>query len=88
MNALEISKRDFAILFYVEFQGDNYPKELAKQLKISENEAEAELLRLEKKGLIKIEYREGEIYGSQLTGEGAKIFNDDKYINWKVELGY
>ena len=66
----------------------NNPKLLSEQLNVPKKEAKNKLLELEKKYLIKIEIREGEIYGSQLTKKGKEIWNSKKYSKWKEDLGY
>jgi hypothetical protein len=86
MNKEKISKKDFEIIFSIEFILFNNPKQLSQQLSITEIEAEKKLLEFEAEGLIKIENREGKIYGSQLTKKGLAIFNDPKYEKWKKEL--
>jgi len=85
---VEITKKDFEILHWIEYMNYNNPKLLSEQLDISEDEAKKKLLDLEKRGLIKIENREGKIYGSQLTEKGKEIWNNQKYNEWKEELGY
>ena len=84
----KISKKDFEILHWIEHMCFNNPKQLSEQVEISKQKAEKKLIQFEKRGLIKIEYREGKIYGSQLTDKGKQIWEDDKYLNWKLELGF
>ncbi len=84
----KVSKKDFEILFYIEFGAFNDPKGLSSKLGISEKEAEEKIKEFEKRELITMEYREGKIYGSQLTEKGKQIWNNKKYLNWKVEGGY
>ena len=85
---MEITKQDFEILFWIEYMNYNNPKLLSGQLEISEQKIKNKLLNLEKEELIKIEYRENKIYGSQLTEKGKEIWNNEKYDEWKEELGY
>jgi DNA-binding MarR family transcriptional regulator len=85
---MEITKKDFEILHWIEYMNYNNPKLLSKQLGSSKKEAENKLLELEKKDLIKTEIREKKIYGSQLTKKGKGIWNSKKYSKWKEELDY
>lgn len=82
-----ISKQDFKFLFLIDFMNYNDPNLLSDN-EISEKEAEDKLNELEKRGLIKIEHREGKIYGSQLTEKGKDIMEDKNYLEWKEEFGY
>ena len=43
--------------------------------------------KLEKKGLLKLSYRDGKIYGFMETPKGEKIITDKKYEMWFNELG-
>lgn len=85
---MKIAKKDFEILHWIEYMNYNNPELLSKQLDITKKEAENKLLELGKKGLIKIETREGEMYGSQLTEKGKEIWNNKKRSKWKEDLGY
>ena len=85
---MKIAKKYFEILHWIEYMNYNNPELLSKQLNITKKEAENKLLELEKKDLIKIEIREGGIYGSQLTEKGKEIWNSKKYSKWKENLGY
>ena len=79
---------DFKFIFWIEFMGLNDSVRLSDKMGISEEDAEKKLVELKKQGFIEIENREGKIYGSRLTEKGKEIFNDDKYKNLKMELGY
>jgi DNA-binding MarR family transcriptional regulator len=81
-----IDREDFEALHWIEYMGLNNPNKLAPQLSISKEEANDKLIELERKGLIKIEHREGRIYGSQLTEEGKRVWEDDKYSTIREEL--
>ena len=83
-----ISKKDFEVLYWIEYMNYNNPKLLSDQIGISEQEAEKKLNEFEGKELIEIENREKRIYGSRLTEKGKKIFNDSQHSKWKEELGY
>ena len=83
-----ITKEDFEVLFWIEFMNYNDPKKLSQQMGLSEKEAEIKLKKLEKNELIKRENRFGKLYGYNLTEKGLKIWEDQKYLDWKVELGY
>jgi Mn-dependent DtxR family transcriptional regulator len=72
----------------MEFWGKGSTKELSEELKITEKEAENLLLKLESEKLIKVVRHDGKIYGQELTNEGTKIYYNDEYLNWKLELGY
>lgn len=85
---MKITKEDFEILHWIEYMNYNDLRLLSETLGITKEDAEKKLLELEKRKLIKIEYRENKIYGSQLTEEGKKIWDDDNYLKWKLELGY
>jgi len=85
---VKVAKEGFEILHWIEFMGFNNPKLLSGQMSISKDEAEKKLKEFEEQGLIEIEYREGGIYGSRLTVKGKDIWNDDQYMDWKLELGY
>jgi DNA-binding MarR family transcriptional regulator len=82
----KISREDFEILFWIEFMNDGDPLRLADRLKISKDEAYKNLLDFKNRGWIKIIDRNGKFYGSVLTEDGRKIFEDDKYDNWKEGL--
>ncbi len=84
----EITKQEFEVLFNIEFMNITDPKTISSRLEISEKEAENILKKLEQKGLIKIEYRENKACSSQLTSKGSEVYENDKYLNWKLELGY
>ncbi len=84
----KIIKEDFKAIYWIEHMNYNDPNLLSGEMNITEEEATNKLIDLEKRGLIVIEYREGKIYGSQLTKEGKEIFNGKKYMKWKLELGY
>ena len=66
----------------------NYPKSISKQMGITEEKAEKKLKEFEKEGLIEIEMRDGEIYGSRLTKKGKNVWDDEKYFKLKGEPGY
>jgi len=83
-----ISKKDFEILYWIEFMKYNSPKQLSKVIEVSGGKLISNLKEFEKKGLISIEFREGKVYGSQLTEKGKAIWNNKKYLKWKEELGY
>ncbi len=83
-----IDKKDFEFLYLVKFMNYNNPEVLSENVDISKEEAEGKMKELEKMGLIEIEYKEEEIYDSQLTKKGEEFWNDDKYSKWKIELGY
>jgi len=88
MNLDNLSREEFKILYGIEFLKNNDSKSLSGYLDISEEKAKKLLIDLEKQSIIEIEIREGKIYGSQLIGKAKKIFYSDKYLNFKVELGY
>ena len=83
-----MNKKDFEILYWIEYMNYNYPKSISKQIGITEEKAEKKLKEFEKKGLIEIEMRDEEIYGSRLTKKGKNVWDDEKYFKWKEELGY
>lgn len=85
---MKIAKEDFEILFWIHFMQFNNPKQLSQQMSISKEKAESKLKEFESKEWIEIEYREDEIYGSQLTEKGKEIWNDSEYDEWKQELGH
>ncbi len=85
---MEITKNEFEVLYGIEFWNKGDPQGIANVTNISEKDAETLLKSLEEKGLIKIEIRDGKIYGAQLTSKGSEIYEDDKYLNWKLEWGY
>jgi len=84
----EISEKDFEAIYWIEHMKLNNSLKLSSQLGISEKEAEEKLTELKEKELIDIENREGKIHSSQLTKKGKQIWDDEKYLNWKTELGY
>jgi len=85
---MKISREDFEIIFWIEFMGYGDPSRLSGQMNKSEEGVEKRLRGLEERGLIKIELRDGKIYGSSLTSRGVEVFNDKQYLKWKLELGY
>jgi predicted transcriptional regulator len=85
---MAITKQIFEAIFHIEFMNQNNPELLSKAMEIQEKEATKILLELEKQGIIKIQKKENKIYGSQLTEKGKEIFNNKKYLNWKLKLGY
>ncbi len=45
------------------------------------------LKKLEEMGLIKISYRDGEIYGFIETKEGNELLRSEEYEDWYIECG-
>ena len=89
MKTLTLSKKQKTALFWIHHMKYNYPKSLAKQMDITEKEAEKIIGDLEDKKFISIEEREGEIYGSQLIAKGLKFW--ERFIKedpLAEELGY
>ena len=83
-----MERKEFEILHWIEYMNYNNPKQLSKQMEISEQEAEDKLRELADKDLIKIEFRNNQIYGSQLTEKGKAILEENGYGKWKEELGF
>ena len=84
----EISKQKFKEIFLIGFGACYDLEKLASALKISVEKAKDKVMGLENEGLAEVQYRENKVYCFQLTKKGQKIFDDPKYLNWKVELGY
>ncbi|MEK6914686.1 MAG: hypothetical protein AABW83_03480 [Nanoarchaeota archaeon] len=82
----EISRKDFEIIFWIEFMNDSDPLRLADRLKISKDEAYKILLDFKDRGWIKIIDRDGKFYESNLTKKGREIFEDKNYDEWKEGL--
>ena len=82
----KISRKDFEILFWIEFMNDSDPLRLADRLKISKDEAYQILLDFKNRGWINIVNRNGKFYESTLKKEGRKIFEDKRYDEWKEGL--
>ncbi len=85
---IEVSDEDIEYLFLITYECFGDVESLAEKLKIPEQKVKAKLEELESKGLIKIEYKDGEIYGSMLTKIGAKIYETPKYKGIKALWGY
>jgi len=83
-----IGKKEFEVIFWLEYMQMNNPDLLAEKMEINEVEARGMMLALEEEGYIEIERREGKIYGSRLTEKGKKEWSNDEYSKWKEEMGY
>lgn len=83
-----ITREIFKIIYAVGFWSDTSLKGIKFVTKLNEKKSEQLLKKLEKEEIVFIEYRNNKIYSSKLTKKGQKIFDDKKYLNWKVELGY
>lgn len=85
---IEVSDEDIEYLFLITYECFGDVESLADLLKLSSEKVKMKLEELETKGLIKIEYKDGEIYGSMLTKIGAKIYDSPKYKGIKALWGY
>jgi predicted transcriptional regulator len=85
---IEISDEDIEYLFLIIYECFGDPETLSEKMKVSKEKVKLKLEELETKGLIKIEYKDGEIYGSMITSIGAKIYEDPKYKGIKSLWGY
>jgi len=85
---IEVSDEDIEYLFLITYECFGDPETLADLLKIPEKKVKVKLEELESKGLIKLEYKDGEIYGSMLTKIGVKIYDSPKYKGIKALWGY
>jgi DNA-binding transcriptional regulator LsrR (DeoR family) len=85
---MKVTKEEFEAVYWIEYMGYNTPKLLSEIMNITEEEAERILNKLKERGLITIEIRENQFYGSKLTKEGKEIWNDEQYNKWKKDLGY
>jgi DNA-binding MarR family transcriptional regulator len=89
MKTTALSKQQKTALHWIHYMKYNHPKSLAKQMEISEKEAEKIIRDLEDNKFISVEERDGSIYGSQLTAKGLKFW--EKFIGedpLAEELGY
>jgi len=78
----KISKRAFEVLYYISI-GRNTPERLNKLFGMEMSNV---LIRLEKKELIKISYRDNKIYAFMETEKGNKLIYSEKYSEWFKEL--
>ena len=85
---IEVSDEDIEYLFLITYECFGDPETLSEKLMIPEKKVKEKLEELDSKGLIKIEYKDGEIYGSMLTKIGAKIYETPKYKGIKALWGY
>ena len=78
---MKITKKEFEVLFNIPLG----KTDLERGYK-SDNKFEKVILKLEKKGLIRIEYREGKIYGFMLSKKGEISLKDSSYKEWADEF--
>lgn len=83
-----MKKKDFEILFAIAFWHKGDSEGISQEVGITKKEAEKRLKEFEREGLIGIKMKNQKIYDLWLTKEGWKKFDDKKYLNWKLELGY
>lgn len=83
MTIVEITKNEYGVLYLIARNG----RTDFKRLGIGLERAKSIVLELEKKGLVKINYRDGEIYGFIETPLGEKTLADKKYEKWFLEFG-
>lgn len=84
-----LSEKEKIALHWIHYMKYNNPKQLSKQMEISEKEAEKLIRNLEDKKFINVEERDNGIYGSQLTAKGLEFW--EKFIGedpLAEELGY
>jgi predicted transcriptional regulator len=82
---MELTKEEYEVLYWIARNGLMDFERLS--LNIDLKKAQLIVNKLEKKGLIKISYREGKIYGFMETELGNKMLEDKKYEEWYYELG-
>ena len=85
---IEINDEDVEYLFLIIYECFGDPETLSEKLRVPKEKVVAKLEELETKGLITLEYKDGEIYGSMITKIGAKIYEDPKYKGIKSMWGY
>jgi hypothetical protein len=83
-----IPKEIFKVIYAVGFWSDTSLSGIKHVTKLDEKKIEQILKKLEKEKVAIREYRDKKIYSSKLTEKGQKIFDNKKYLNWKLELGY
>ena len=85
---IEIDDEDIEYLFLIIYECFGDVETLSEKLRVSEEKVKMKLEELESKGLIKIEYQDGKIYGSMITKIGAKVYDQPKYKGIKSLWGY
>ena len=76
---MELSKREFMALYFV--CRDIVCRNISRW-----KGSEPILEELEKKGLVEISFRDGQMYGVIETKEGKEVLEDSKYEEWFEEL--
>lgn len=82
----QLTKEEFTVLFNItnswqsdpERASDGSVEDLAMQRQI--------FTRLGEKGLIKIDHREGQVYGAVATEAGENVLREKKYREWLEKL--
>jgi len=82
--AEKITKKDFEMLYEIEFLNMNSIKSLS--VNNTEKAVKIKLKEFEKKGWINFEKNHPELFF--LAKKGKDILNDDQYNGWKEEIGY
>lgn len=82
---MNLTKKEYEVLYWISRNGLTDFEKLS--INIEEEKAKPIIEILEKKGLIKISYREEKVYGFMETQIGNKIVEDKKYEDWYLELG-
>ena len=82
---MELIKEEYEVLYWIARNGLMDFERLSSKINLKKVKLIVD--KLEKKGLIKISHRDGEIYGFMETELGNKMLEDKKYELWYGELG-
>lgn len=81
-----MTKEEYTALYFINY-GRNSIDRLKSLFNDDENITEKLVMKLEKKGLIRIQEREGRIYSFMETEGGLKLLKSKEYAHFYNELG-
>lgn len=82
---MKLTKDEYSVLYWVARCGRTDFFKLNEF--ISKDEAQPIIIKLEKLGMVRINYKEGKVYGFRETNEGEAELSDYSYIDWFEKLG-